>query len=51
MEGSRVADVKPRLPDSGDRTKGWKFPDIVESGQLKALRLPDTVTVNKVCWY
>ncbi|KAL3497944.1 hypothetical protein ACH5RR_040676 [Cinchona calisaya] len=48
MEGSRVADVKPRISDNADRIKGWKFPDIADSAQLKTLRLPDPLTASKV---
>ncbi|KAA8525101.1 hypothetical protein F0562_007035 [Nyssa sinensis] len=47
-ESSRVADVKPRISDNMDKIKSWKFPDIVDSAQLKALRLPDPMTANKV---
>ncbi|KAL2550958.1 Protein TOPLESS [Forsythia ovata] len=48
MDGSRPTDVKPRIPDNPDKTKSWKFPDIVESSQLKTLKLPDHLTASKV---
>lgn len=48
VESSRAADVKPRTSDSVDKTKSWKFPDIVDSDQLKALRLPDPLIASKV---
>ncbi|KAL6955721.1 Protein TOPLESS-RELATED PROTEIN 2 [Sarracenia purpurea var. burkii] len=48
VESSRAADIKPRISDSIDKTKSWKVPDIVDSAQLKALRLPDPLTASKV---
>ncbi|CAA3017536.1 topless-related 1-like isoform X2 [Olea europaea subsp. europaea] len=48
MESSRVADVKPRISDSVDKIKSWKFPDIADSSQLKTLKLPDPLTASKV---
>ncbi|CDP11748.1 unnamed protein product [Coffea canephora] len=43
MEGSTIADVKPRISDNADRIKCWKFPDIAEADQLKTLRLPQEI--------
>ncbi|KAL0297488.1 UNVERIFIED_CONTAM: protein TOPLESS-RELATED PROTEIN 2 [Sesamum radiatum] len=48
MESSRVADVKPRILDTTDKIKSWKFPDISDSSQLKTLKLPDPLTPSKV---
>ncbi|KAL3844437.1 hypothetical protein ACJIZ3_001840 [Penstemon smallii] len=45
---SRVADVKPRILDTSDKMKSWKFPDIADSSQLKTLKLPDPLTASKV---
>lgn len=49
MEGSRVADVKPRILDTTEKSKSWKFPDISDPSQLKTLKLPDPMTPSKVC--
>ncbi|XAR70707.1 hypothetical protein NMG60_11027659 [Bertholletia excelsa] len=48
VEGSRSSDIKPRISDNIDKTKSWKHPDIVDSAQLKAIRLPDPMTTSKV---
>ncbi|KAL7166686.1 hypothetical protein ACSBR2_037367 [Camellia fascicularis] len=48
VESSRAADIKPRILDNVGKVKSWKIPDIVDSAQLKALRLPDPLTVSKV---
>lgn len=48
-ESSKVADIKPRILDNTDKVKSWKFPDIIDPVQLKALRLPDPLTASKVC--
>ncbi|GFQ02847.1 protein topless [Phtheirospermum japonicum] len=45
---SRAADVKPRILDSTDKMKSWKFPDIAESSQIRTLKLPDPLTASKV---
>lgn len=47
-ESSKVADIKPRILDNTDKVKSWKFPDIIDPVQLKALRLPDPLTASKV---
>ncbi|KZV51494.1 topless-related protein 1-like [Dorcoceras hygrometricum] len=44
----RVADVKPRILDTSDKVKSWKFPDIADSSQIKTLKLPDPMTASKV---
>lgn len=41
MDGSRMVDVKQRLPDDSDKVRGWKLVDVVDPNQLRALRLPD----------
>lgn len=51
MESSRSADVKPRILDSNDKMKSWKFPDIADSSQLKSLKLPDPLPASKVQIY
>ena len=52
MEGSTIADVKPRISDNADRIKCWKFSDIAEANQLKTPRLPDPLAASKVyAWY
>ncbi|KAJ4957554.1 hypothetical protein NE237_024665 [Protea cynaroides] len=48
MDIGRIADVKPRVTEDVDKVKSWKLPDIVDSAQLKALRLPDPMTTGKV---
>ncbi|KAM7493831.1 hypothetical protein LguiB_028440 [Lonicera macranthoides] len=48
VESSKVADIKPRILENVDKIKSWKFPDIVDSAHLKALRLPDPLTSSKV---
>ncbi|KAG8382080.1 hypothetical protein BUALT_Bualt05G0039300 [Buddleja alternifolia] len=48
MESSRGADVKPRILDTTDKIKSWKFPDISDSSQLKTLKLPDSLTPSKI---
>ncbi|XP_059641572.1 protein TOPLESS-RELATED PROTEIN 2-like [Cornus florida] len=47
-ESSRGADIKPRISDNADKTRSWKFPDIVDASQLKALKLPDPLMASKV---
>ncbi|CAK7340124.1 unnamed protein product [Dovyalis caffra] len=47
MDNSRLVDVKPRISDDTDKLKVWKS-DIVDSSQLKALRLPDTIVAGKI---
>lgn len=48
METNRVTDVKPRISDTIDKIKCWKFPDIADSTQLKTQKLPDPLTASKV---
>ncbi|KAK9272579.1 hypothetical protein L1049_002953 [Liquidambar formosana] len=48
MDGSRLVDVKPRISDDVEKIKSWKIPDIVDSSQLKALRLPDSMATGRV---
>ncbi|KAL5219772.1 hypothetical protein ABZP36_024485 [Zizania latifolia] len=48
MDVSRTPDVKPRLTDESEKVKIWKLADIVDSGHLRALRMPDTTTLSKV---
>ncbi|XP_043694009.1 protein TOPLESS-RELATED PROTEIN 2-like isoform X2 [Telopea speciosissima] len=48
MDSSRTADVKPRVTEDVDKVKSWRLSDIVDSAQLKALRLPDPITTGKV---
>ncbi|XP_017699765.2 protein TOPLESS-RELATED PROTEIN 2-like isoform X2 [Phoenix dactylifera] len=48
MDATRTAD-KPKILDNADKFKIWKLADIVDSSQLKALRLPDSMsTTSKV---
>ncbi|XP_074326432.1 protein TOPLESS-RELATED PROTEIN 2-like isoform X1 [Apium graveolens] len=47
-ESSKMADIKPRILDNTDKIVAWKFPDIKESSQLRAIRLPDSFTASKV---
>lgn len=44
-----MADIKPRILDNTDKIIAWKFPDIKESTQLRAIKLPDSFTASKVC--
>ncbi|KAK4435531.1 protein TOPLESS-RELATED PROTEIN 2 [Sesamum alatum] len=48
MESSRAADIKPRIVDTTDKIKSWKFPEISDSSQLKTLKLPDPLVASKV---
>uniref|UniRef100_A0A0E0LRJ9 CTLH domain-containing protein n=1 Tax=Oryza punctata TaxID=4537 RepID=A0A0E0LRJ9_ORYPU len=49
MDVSRTPDVKPRITDESEKVKTWKLADIVDSGHLRALRMPDTsATSSKV---
>ncbi|KAK4364721.1 hypothetical protein RND71_016079 [Anisodus tanguticus] len=48
MENSRVPDAKPRIAESMDKIKSWKFSDIADSSQLKTLKLPDPLSASKV---
>lgn len=48
MDCNRTVDVKPRIGEDLDKIKSWNLADIVDSAQLKALKLPDTVTSGKV---
>ncbi|KAK4572356.1 hypothetical protein RGQ29_030693 [Quercus rubra] len=48
MDSSRLLDVKPRISDDVEKILSWKSSDIVDTSQLKALRLPDSVTAVKV---
>ncbi|KAL5837032.1 hypothetical protein ACOSQ3_014201 [Xanthoceras sorbifolium] len=47
IDSSRL-DVKQRIVDEAEKIKTWKSPDITESSQLKALRLPDSIAASKV---
>lgn len=51
MESSRAADIKPRILDTNDKMKSWKFPDITDASQLRTLKLPDSLTPSKVFIY
>ncbi|KAL6002294.1 Protein TOPLESS-RELATED PROTEIN 2 [Asimina triloba] len=46
MDANR--DVKPRISDDVDKIKSWKLADMVDSTQLKALRLPDHLSAGKI---
>ncbi|XP_073102229.1 protein TOPLESS-RELATED PROTEIN 2 isoform X2 [Elaeis guineensis] len=49
VDSTGPADVKLKILDDANKIKIWKLADIVDSTQLKALRLPDTVsTTSKV---
>ncbi|XP_042420802.1 protein TOPLESS-RELATED PROTEIN 2-like isoform X1 [Zingiber officinale] len=48
VDSNRNVDVKPRILEDTEKSKGWKLVDIVDSAHLKALRLPDTLTASKV---
>ncbi|KAG6537079.1 hypothetical protein ZIOFF_002160 [Zingiber officinale] len=48
VDSNRNVDVKPRILEDTEKTKGWKLVDILDSAHLKALRLPDTFTASKV---
>ncbi|XP_031483274.1 protein TOPLESS-RELATED PROTEIN 2-like [Nymphaea colorata] len=49
MDNIRTPDVKPRIPEDGsDKVKSWKQADILETAQLKALRLPDPLSTGKI---
>jgi len=48
MDSSRLLDVKPRISDDVEKIMSWKSSDIVDTSQLKALRLPDSATAVKV---
>ncbi|XP_039122798.1 protein TOPLESS-RELATED PROTEIN 2-like isoform X2 [Dioscorea cayenensis subsp. rotundata] len=46
IDSTRTVDVKPRILDDVDKIKTWKLADIVDSGHLKALLLPDSMTTT-----
>lgn len=48
MDSSRLLDVKPRISDDVGKILSWKISDVVDTSQLKVLRLPDPVTAGKV---
>ncbi|KAK3037662.1 hypothetical protein RJ639_030439, partial [Escallonia herrerae] len=48
VDSIKVGDIKPRVLDNVDKFKSWKLPEIINSAQLKALRLPDPLTASKV---
>ncbi|XP_041011160.1 protein TOPLESS-RELATED PROTEIN 2-like isoform X2 [Juglans microcarpa x Juglans regia] len=48
MDNSRLLDVKPRILDDVDKISSWKTSDVVDTTQLKVLRLPDSITAGKV---
>lgn len=48
-ESSKMADTKPKILDNPDKIIAWKFPDVTESTQLRAIRLPDPLSASKVC--
>eukprot|EP00253_Pinus_taeda_P026009 PITA_26009 len=49
IDSSRTPDVKPRLLDEvTDKSKNWKLTEIIDSGQCRSLRLPDTMHASKV---
>ncbi|KAF6138778.1 hypothetical protein GIB67_040910 [Kingdonia uniflora] len=48
MDSNKTVDVKPRIVDDVDKIRSWKLPEIVESSQLRALRLPDSMTSGKI---
>lgn len=45
-DSNRAGDVKPRIPDDADKIKIWKLAEIVDSAQLKALKLPDSLSTS-----
>lgn len=48
-ESSKMADTKPKILENADKMIAWKFPDVTESTQLRAIRLPDPLSASKVC--
>ncbi|KAH7692892.1 YVTN repeat-like/Quinoprotein amine dehydrogenase protein [Dioscorea alata] len=46
IDSTRTVDIKPRILDDVDKIKTWKLADIVDSGHLKALQLPDSMTTT-----
>ncbi|CAL5441153.1 unnamed protein product [Camellia sinensis] len=48
VKNRMMADNKPRISDNIDKIRRCKFPDIVDSTQLKVLRLPDPLPASKV---
>jgi hypothetical protein len=48
MDSSRLLDVKPRISDDAGKILSWKTTDVVDTSQLKVLRLPDPVPAGKV---
>ncbi|KAH7687231.1 YVTN repeat-like/Quinoprotein amine dehydrogenase protein [Dioscorea alata] len=43
-DSNRTGDVKPRISDDVDKIKIWKLAEIIDSAQLKALKLPDSLS-------
>lgn len=48
-ESSKMVDTKPKILDNADKIIAWKFPDVTEPTQLRAIRLSDPLSASKVC--
>lgn len=44
-----MVDTKPKILDNADKIIAWKFPDVTEPTQLRAIRLSDPLSASKVC--
>ncbi|KAG1354187.1 protein TOPLESS-RELATED PROTEIN 2 [Cocos nucifera] len=44
-DATRTADVKPKILDDAGKIMSWKLADIVDSAELKTLRLPDSMSM------
>lgn len=48
-ETSKMVDTKPKILDNAEKIIAWKFPDVTEPTQLRAIRLSDPLSASKVC--
>ncbi|CAM8927593.1 unnamed protein product [Rhodiola kirilowii] len=48
IDGSRNVDVKQRVSDGVEKKIGWKLAEVLDSSQLNALKLPDSMATSKV---
>ncbi|KAI5063925.1 hypothetical protein GOP47_0020595 [Adiantum capillus-veneris] len=48
MDSNLTVDVKPRIEDVADKSKGWKLTEIMEAAQCRTIRLTDSLPASKV---
>ncbi|KAK0571561.1 hypothetical protein LWI29_018147 [Acer saccharum] len=47
-DGRSLADVKPKIDESVEKSRIWKMTEISESSQCRSLRLPDSLAAMRV---